>query len=57
MLTEPGTVGLQGMGKEEWVVEVAFGMVAASLEISVLSSEGLSSRGGYWCHLYEFPLQ
>ena len=46
MLTEPGTVGLQGMGKEEWVVEVAFGMVAASLEIYVLSSEGLSSRGG-----------
>ena len=45
MLIELGTVGLQGMGKEELVVEIAFGMVAASLEISVVASEGLSSRG------------
>ena len=33
------------MDKEELVVEVVFGMVAASLEISVMSPEGLSSRG------------
>ena len=57
MSIELDTVGLQRMGKESLVVEVVFGMAAASLEISVVSSirgaifkrgylqEGLSSRG------------
>ena len=43
VITELGTVGLQGMGT---VVEVAFGIVVASMEISLIPvlPEGFSSR-------------
>ena len=43
MITELGTVGLQEMGK---VVEVAFGIVVASMVISLIPvlPEGLSRR-------------
>lgn len=48
-----GKVGLQGVGRGKSVVEVAFGIVVASLHGHFSDVTGVIIQEGYWCHLCE----